>query len=261
MNLRALVVDDEALARQSVCRFLKDHPDVQVVAECSDGRSAVEAIVREKPDLVFLDIQMPEIGGFEVVSRIGVAQMPAVVFVTAYDQYALRAFDANAIDYLLKPFGKARFDRALKRARERIRGTLNHEATQQVLQMMLAMRTETFSDRISVFENGRILFVKAQEIQWIEGAGNYARLHMAGHTHLIRETLTSLETKLNPKEFIRIHRSAIVNLQFVREVQPWFHGHHLVLLENGQKLRMSRYQREVGERLGLITRGHKAPTQ
>ena len=255
MSIRALVVDDEPLARQSVRRFLKQHADIQVVAECGDGRSAVAAILSERPDLVFLDIQMPEMDGFEVVNRIGVERMPATIFVTAYDRYALRAFDANALDYLLKPFGKTRFERALARARERIAGSLDREAAQRILRTMESVAgLGGYIDRLPVSENGRIVFVKVREIRWIEAAGNYARLHVAGRSHDVRETLTSLEGKLNPKDFLRIHRSAIVNVQFVKEVHPWFHGYHLVLLENGQKLRMSRYQREVAERLGLAWR-------
>jgi len=259
MNVRALVVDDEPLARQSVRRFLKTHADIDVIAECGDGRSAVSAILGSRPDLVFLDIQMPEMDGFEVVSRIGIEQMPATIFVTAYDQHALRAFEVEALDYLVKPFGKARFERALARGRERIAGRLDSEAAKRILRAMESIAVRgSYLDRLPVSENGRIVFVKAQDVQWIEAAGNYARLHTAGRSHDVRETLTSIEGKLDPKEFLRIHRSAIVNVQFVKEVHPWFHGYHLVLLQNGHKVRMSRYQREVAERFGLGGRSPKA---
>jgi two-component system, LytTR family, response regulator len=262
MSIRALVIDDEPLARQSVRRFLKNHPDIGVTGEYGDGQSAIEAILAQKPDLVFLDVQMPEMDGFEVVSRIGIERMPATIFVTAYDQYALQAFDANALDYLLKPFGKTHFDRALARARERIAGSLDRDAAQRILRAMESTATRgRYIDRFPVSENGRIVFVKTAEIQWIEAAGNYARLHVAGPSHDVRETLTSLEAKLDPVNFLRIHRSAIVNVQFIKEVQPWFHGYHLVLLENGRKLRMSRYQREVAERLGLVGRLPKVHSQ
>jgi two-component system, LytTR family, response regulator len=262
MSIRALVIDDEPLARQSVRRFLKNHPDIGVIGECGDGQSAVDDIQVQKPNLIFLDVQMPEMDGFEVVSRIGVERMPATIFVTAYDQYALQAFDANALDYLLKPFGKTRFDRALARARERIAGSLDREAAQRILRAMESAATRSrYIDRFPVSENGRIVFVKTGEIQWIEAAGNYARLHAAGRSHDVRETLTSLEAKLDPANFLRIHRSAIVNVQFVKEVQPWFHGYHLVLLEDGRRLRMSRYQREVAERLGLVGRLPKVRSQ
>ncbi len=223
-----------------------------MAGECGDGQSAVAAILTRKPDLIFLDVQLPEMDGFEVVGRIGVERMPSTIFVTAYDQYALRAFDANALDYLLKPFGKTRFERALARARERIAGGLDHEAAQRILRAMeSAAARGSYIDRIPVSASGRILFVKVRDIQWIEAAGNYARIHAAGRSHDVRETLSSLEGKLDPADFLRIHRSAIVNIQFVKEVHPWFRGYHLVLLESGQKLRMSRYQREVAERLGL----------
>jgi two-component system LytT family response regulator len=252
MSIRALIVDDEPLARQSIRRFLKSHPDIQVLSECGDGESAVAAIQSNKPDLVFLDVQMPELDGFAVVNRIGVDKMPATIFVTAYDQYAVAAFDANALDYLLKPFGKGRFDRALNRARQRIAGDAGHEMMQRFMRSMESVaRQKNYVDRLPVIDNGRITFVKARDIQWIESAGNYARLHVASRHHDVRETLTNLESKLNPNEFVRIHRSTIVNLGHVKEIHPWFHGYHLVLLESGQELRLSRYQQQVAERLGL----------
>jgi two-component system LytT family response regulator len=252
MSIRALIVDDEPLARQSIRRFLKHHPDVHVLEECGDGQSAVAAILSNRPDLVFLDVQMPELDGFAVVSQVGVENMPATIFVTAYDQYALRAFDANALDYLLKPFGKTRFERALARAQERLAGNADREMMQRLLRTIESIVGQRqYIDRLPVTENGRIVFVRTKDIQWIESAGNYARLHVASRSHDIRETLTSLEGKLNPQTFVRIHRSTIVNLHYVKEVHPWFHGYHLVLLESGQELRMSRYQYEIAKRLGL----------
>jgi two-component system LytT family response regulator len=252
MSIRSLIVDDEPLARHSIRRFLKYHPDIEVVDECGDRQTAVNAILANKPDLVFLDVQMPELDGFAVIHRIGVEHMPATIFVTAYDQYALNAFDANALDYLLKPFGRARFDRALHRARERLSGPLDREILRRLLQTM--ERQKAYLDSVPVTENGRIVFIKTRDIHWIESTGNYARLHLASGHHDIRETLTSLEGKLDPKKFARIHRSIIVNLQYVKEVHPWFHGYHLVLLESGQELRMSRYQKVLALRLGI--RGH-----
>ena len=252
MSIRALIVDDEPLARQSIRRFLKDHADVSVARECGDGQSAIAAILSCKPDLVFLDVQMPELDGFAVVHRVGIEQMPVTIFVTAHDRYALAAFDANALDYLLKPFGKNRFDRALNRARERLTRAPDRDTLQSLFRTIeMASEQRAYVDRLPVMENGRIIFVKTREIQWIESAGNYARLHLLSRQHAIRETLANLERKLNPKEFLRIHRSTIVNLQHVKEVHPWFHGYHLVLLESGQELRMSRYQRDVAERLGV----------
>ncbi|MGA8599069.1 MAG: LytTR family DNA-binding domain-containing protein [Bryobacteraceae bacterium] len=249
MPITAMIVDDEPLARQSIRRFLKNHPDIHVLGECGDGQSAVSSILADRPDLVFLDVQMPELDGFAVVNRIGVELMPATIFVTAYDEYAVRAFDANALDYLLKPFGKTRFERTLTRARERLVGNVDREMIQRVFRAVAGRHS--YIDVLPVTENGRIVFVKTRDVQWIESAGNYARLHVASRKHEIRETLSSLEGRLNPQEFVRIHRSTIVNLHFVKEVHPWFHGYHLVVLEGGQELRMSRYQHEIAERLGL----------
>jgi two-component system LytT family response regulator len=255
VSIRALIVDDEPLARQSVRRFLKPHPDIQIVGECGDGKSAVAAIRNHSPGLVFLDIQMPEMDGFAVLHHVGIERMPATIFVTAYDQYAVRAFEENVLDYLLKPFGKARFERALARVRERISEAGGRDEVQRILRAMESIAGRRNSlDRVPVSENGRIVYIRVQDIEWIEAAGNYARLHAGARRHDVRQTLTALEGKLDPDHFVRIHRSTIVNLRHVKEVHPWFHGYHLVVLSSGQKLRMSRYQREVADRLGLRTR-------
>ena len=252
MSIRALVIDDEPLARRTVRRFLKNHPDMEVAGECGDGESAVNWILREDPDLVFLDVQMPEMDGFEVVRHVGTARMPATIFVTAYDRYALKAFDANAVDYLLKPIEAERFARALTRARERIGQGPGGDAAVRLTAILDRVTAQSeYAERLPVAENGRILFVKTEEIDWVEAEGNYARLHVGARHHEIRETLTSLGYKLNPRDFVRIHRSTIVNVHRIKEIHPWFHGHHVVLLENGRELRMSRYQRDVARRLGL----------
>ena len=245
MSIRALIADDEPLARQSICRCLKAHSDIRVIEECADGQSTVAAILSLKPDLVFLDVQKPELDGFAVVQQIGTEKIPATIFVTAFDQYALAAFDANALDYLLKPFGKMRFERALN---------LTHT-------MHSLGKGTTYIDRLPVAENGRIVFVNTRDIQWIESAGNYAKLHTAARQYAVRDTLVTLEKKLNPRDFVRIHRSTIVNFQFVKEVHPWFHGYHRVLLANGQELRMSRYQQEVAKRLGLSSGGNPSSSE
>jgi two-component system LytT family response regulator len=252
MKIRALIVDDEPLGRRGVLRFLRSDPEIEVVAQCSDGQAAVDAILARNPDLVFLDIQMPEMDGFEVVRRVGPQNMPVTIFVTAYDRYAVRAFDANAIDYLLKPVGQARFERALARAKERIAESSNEDVAARIVATLKQIkRQDKYLDRLPVSENGRILFVKTKEIDWIEANGNYARLHVGARTHEIRETLNSLERKLDPRDFLRIHRSTVVNVHLIKEIQPWFHGYHLVLLQNGQELRMSRYQNDIAKRLGL----------
>jgi two-component system LytT family response regulator len=251
--VRVLIVDDEPLARQSLLRHLRAHADFQVVGECGDGPSAVTAILTQQPDLVFLDVQMPEMDGFQVIARIGADRMPAVVFVTAYDRYALRAFDASALDYLLKPFRKERLERALARAREQTAKSPQSTGNARILAALdgLTASRSDWLERIPAPHNGRILFVEAADVEWIESAGNYARLHTSKCAYEIRETLTSLERKLNPKRFVRVHRSTIVNVQQIKEIHPWFHGYHLILLASGKRVRMSRYQREVAERLGV----------
>lgn len=252
MSIRTFIIDDEPLARRSVRRFLRNDPAAEVIGECGDGQSAIDAIRSLRPDLIFLDVQMPEVDGFEVLRRFGSNRMPAVIFVTAYDRYALQAFDSNAIDYLLKPFSQERFQRALSRAKERIVGKLNPDETRRILTVLEQVHTQNpYVERLPVAENGRIMFLNTQEIDWVEAEGNYARVHTRSREHSIRETLASLQCKLNPRDFVRIHRSAIVNVHRIREIQPWFHGYHVVVLENGKELRLSRYQREVADRLGL----------
>jgi two-component system LytT family response regulator len=252
MKLRALIIDDESIARRRLRRFLDADTDVDVIGECGDGEAAVEAIRNERPDLAFLDIQMPEMDGFEVASRVGLERMPVTIFVTAYDQYALRAFEAHAIDYLLKPFGKTRFEEALGRAKQHIAGGLNQEALSRVVAMLgTAASQKSYPDQLPVNHHGHVVFVNIAEIDWIEAAGNYARLHAGSRQFEVRETLTSIANKLDPLTFMRIHRSTIVNVRRIKEIHPWFGGHHLVVLNDGRELRMSRYQREVARRLGV----------
>jgi two-component system LytT family response regulator len=249
VTLRTLIVDDEALARTALLRLLKRERDVSVIGQCSDGEMAVGAIRQMKPDLVFLDVQMPEMDGFEVLEAIGVEGMPVTVFVTAFDKYALQAFDANAVDYLLKPFSPDRLSRALARVRERFLGRQDKEAARRLFSLLDSRLQTDYARRLTVATGGRILFVPVADIDWVEAEGNYARLHVARHVYDVRETLQALTEKLDPREFIRIHRSTIVNVRRIREVQPWFQGSHLVLLHSGEELRMSRYQREAVERL------------
>jgi len=252
MNVRALIVDDEPLARRSILRLLKDHLDVVVIGECGDGGTAVKTLRAEKPDLVLLDIQMPEMDGFEVVRQIGPEKMPATIFITAYDRYALRAFDTNALDYLLKPMERSRFEKALLRAKERIGEKSQRQVSERIMAALEQMkRQEEYLERLPVAENGRILLVRTREIDWIEAEGNYCRLHVGQRSYEIRETLSALDRKLNPRDFARIHRSTIVNLHRIRQIQSWFHGYHLVLLEDGRELRMSRYKDAVAKQLGI----------
>jgi two-component system LytT family response regulator len=252
MSIRALVVDDEPLGRRAIGRFLSKHTGVDVIGECGDGESAVTAIRERKPDLVFLDIQMPEMDGFQVVSEVGANQMPVTIFVTAYDRYALRAFDANAIDYLLKPISKERFERALIRAKHRIAGQFNCDELDRIRSSLERLAAAPiYPDRLPIPNKGRVLFVATKDIDWIEAEGNYVHLHVGNREYEFRQTLAAVEEKLDPSEFLRIHRSTIVNIHRIKEIQTWVHGHHRVLLENGTELRMSRYQREIARKLGL----------
>jgi two-component system, LytTR family, response regulator len=249
MTLRALIVDDEALARTALVRLLKRERDVSLIGQCDDGESAVQTIRQAQPDIVFLDVQMPEMDGFQVVEAIGAERMPVTIFVTAFDRYAIRAFDANAVDYLLKPFAPDRLARALARARERCLGKQDKEAAQRLFSLLDSRLQSDYAQRLAVATGGRIVFVPVADIDWIEAEGNYARLHVSRKAFDVRETLQALMEKLDPREFIRIHRSTIVNARRIREVQPWFQGSHIVVLQSGEELRMSRYQRDAVDRL------------
>mgnify|MGYP001168457049 CR=1 FL=1 len=254
MKLRALIVDDEPLARDRLAAMLADDPEVEVIGECPDGPTAIAAIRGQHPDLVFLDVQMPGCDGFAVVESVGPRLMPVTIFVTAYDKYALRAFDARALDYLLKPFDRDRFLVALGRAKEQIRQQ-REQGMQEKLQALLddAKAAPAGLDRLAVKSGGSVYFVRTDEIDWIEAAGNYSRLHVGKQTHLLRETMTALENKLDPKRFARIHRSTIVNLERVRELQPYFHGDYIVLLHDGTQLTLSRnFRPRLGERFGNL---------
>ena len=249
MSLRALIVDDEPLARTALLRLLKRDREISVIGDCADGDSAVQAIRQMQPDLVFLDVQMPEMDGFQVVESIGIERMPVTILVTAFDHYAIRAFDANAVDYLLKPFAPDRLSRALARARDRCHGREDRETAQRLFSLLGSRYSADYAQRLSVASGGRIQFVSVADIDWIEAEGNYARLHVGRRVYDMRETLQALMEKLDPREFIRIHRSTIVNMGRIREVKPWFQGSHIVLLQSGDELRMSRYQRDAVERL------------
>src|SRR5580658_9659203 len=211
-QLRTLVVDDEALARRNLTVLLRRDPDIETIVECGSGREAIEETKRLKPDLMFLDVQMPECGGFDVLEMLGGDMPPTVIFVTAYDEYALRAFEAGALDYLLKPFDDARFDRALKRAKDRF--------IQGAAQLPRALT------RIVVKNRGQTLFLNVSEIDWIEAADYYACIHVDGATHVVRRTLVDLEKDRGDEKFIRIHRSIIVNLERVRGLEPGNEGEH-----------------------------------
>ena len=250
--LSVLVVDDEPLARERIRALLDDEAEVRIVGECASGRTAIKAIQDKRPDLVFLDVQMPGVDGFGVVEQIGAAQMPAIVFVTAFDQYALKAFEVHALDYLLKPFDRERFQATLARARESVRLRAAGAADQGMAALLesLAVRRK-FPERILVKCNGKERLLPVEEVDWFEAAGNYVRIHTGGERLLLRETMANLEERLDPEQFARIHRSTIVNLKRVKELEPWFHGDYVVRLHDGRKLTLSRGHRgRLLEKLG-----------
>ncbi|HEY1375440.1 MAG TPA: LytTR family DNA-binding domain-containing protein [Gemmataceae bacterium] len=251
MSVRVLIVDDEPLARRRLRSLLAGDPDMAVVGECGDGPAAVAAIRDQAPDLVFLDVQMPALDGLGVVAAVGPERMPPTVFVTAYDQYAVRAFDVNAVDYLLKPVDADRFAAALRRAKAQVGRRAGADLQDRLLALLAdAKKAEPPApstppaDRLAVKSGGKVVFLRADEIDWIEAAGNYSRLHVGKRTHLLRETMTALEARLDPKRFVRIHRSTIVNLERIRELQPYFHGDYVVLLHDGTQLTLSRTHRQ-----------------
>lgn len=237
--IRVLVVDDEPAARRKVVRFLKEHDDVEFAGEASTGRDALERIAAERPDLIFLDIHMPDMDGFEVVDALAACEhVPAVVFATAHDEYAVRAFEVSAVDYLLKPFDRERFDRALERARK----SVSEPAAQaQLLTLLDAMRPPgQYPRRILVPSEGRSVFVAVAEIIRFEAERNNVVIHTQRGTFMMRSTLESLEQKLDPQQFARVHRSHLVNLDAVREIHPWFHGDYKLSLHDGSELMWSR---------------------
>jgi two-component system LytT family response regulator len=254
-KIRTLIVDDEAAARRRIRRFLSELPEAEAVGECESGPEAVAAIEALAPDLLFLDVQMPRMSGFEVIERVGAGRVPGVVFVTAYDQFAVRAFEVHALDYILKPFDRQRFRRAFERARvqledtqaaclgRRLRGLLDH---------LRGGTGEGFPCRLEVKSGGRTVFIPAAEIDWVGAADNYLELHVGKETRLIRETMSQLEARLRRARFARVHRSTLVNLDRVRELRPLFNKDHLLILRDGTQLTVSR---TYYERLLSLLRG------
>lgn len=245
MKIKTLIVDDEPLARDRVKRFLRDEHDISVIGECGNGREAVAAIKEQQPDLVFLDIQMPEKNGFEVVKSLNEKTMPAVIFVTAYDQYALQAFDVHALDYLLKPFNRERLHKAVSHARDQIETKRIGNLDERLASLIADLKSERkYLERLVVKSVGRVFFLKVDEIDWIEAAGNYVKLHTGREAHMIRETMNGIEAKLDPDKFLRIHRSTVVHIDRIKELHPMFSGDYAVILRNGTELALSRNYRE-----------------
>ncbi len=249
MVIRTLVVDDEPLARARLAKLAAAEPDVELIGRCANGREAVAAIQNQSPDLVFLDVQMPGLDGFGVLAELRGAPLPAVIFVTASDQFALKAFEVHALDYLLKPVDRERFQAALGRAREQIWRNQSGGLDERLAALLADLRPAKPLARLAIKSNGRVVFIRVEDIDWVAAADNYVELHVGAETHLQRETLTTLAGQLPPRQFIRISRSTIVNVDRIKELQPLFHGEYAVLLRNGTRLTLSRGYRKALDQL------------
>jgi two-component system, LytTR family, response regulator len=254
MKARTLIIDDEALARDRLRQLLASNPEVELIAECADGKQAVRRIGELSPDLIFLDVQMPELDGFGVLEAISDKAMPVIVFVTAHDKFALKAFEVHAVDYLLKPFDRERFEGALQHALEQVKkkaaGSLAHQQQQEALVAELRPPPKA-PDRIAVKSGAHIVWLSFDEIDWIESADNYVELHVGAKSHLLRETLNALEERLPDDKFVRISRSAMVNASKVKELHRMIYGGYEVVLRTGARLRLSRRYRDKLEQLGV----------
>lgn len=249
--MRVLIVDDEPLARERIRTLLRRDPAIEIAGEAEDGVSAVEAIESQSPDLVFLDVQMAGMTGFEVVAAVGAERMPLVVFVTAYDEFALRAFEAHAIGYLVKPFAPERLLAAVDRAKTQLRGRSRDEFESDLRALVSTATTVEYLDRIMVKRGPRFVFLRTADIHWIEAADNYVQLHTAAGSELLRATLNTLESRLDPRRFVRVHRGAIVNLEFLEGMESWGQGEYLLSLPAGKHLTSSRsYRTRLREALG-----------
>jgi two-component system, LytTR family, response regulator len=251
-RIKVLIADDELLARKFIRRMLKQDPDVEIVAECNNGAEAVALIRKEKPDLVFLDVQMPEMNGFAVLDAVKLDHLPEIIFTTAYESYAIRAFELHALDYLLKPFDQVRFKAALKYAKERFHSHHDNEKQTQIGTLLESIRAQQqYLDRVIIRTDGRITFLQTREIDWLEADDKYVHLHTGKGTRMVRQALSAMEEQLDPKKFVRVHRSAMVNTDRIKELQPLFNGEHSLILDNGTRLTLSRkYKEKLFELLG-----------
>jgi len=254
VKIRTIIVDDEPLARERLSSLLANEEDFEIVCECENGKEAIESIESLTPDLVFLDIQMPEVDGFDVILSLDPETIPDIIFVTAYDKYAVKAFEVHALDYLLKPFDRQRFSQSLNRIRTRVneiedaKETVSGQLANLLSELKYKQRTQK---RLLVKSAGRIMFVSTDEVEWIEAAGNYMRIHAGDETYLMRETMAGMENRLPKECFVRIHRSYIVNFNCIKELQPAFNGEYTVILHTGQELKLSRkYRSGLEEHIG-----------
>jgi two-component system, LytTR family, response regulator len=264
--IRAIIVDDEALARRGIEIRLAEHPDVAIVGQCENGREAIETVTREKPDLMFLDIQMPGLSGFDVLARLPHESLPMIIFVTAFDRYALEAFEAQALDYLLKPINDARFTHALERVRTQwqqrnalmqreqlvqllatTQGSANVD--QSLLHEQLQGKPRPYPEILPIRDDAGTVRLEVNKIDWIDAAGDYMCVHADGHTYVLRETMKSLEAVLDPRTFQRVHRSTIVNVQRVRRLRPHTNGEYFLMLDDGQEIKLSRSYRDRVDQL------------
>ncbi len=245
MKIRALIVDDEPLAREWVRNGLQNEPDVEVIGECGDGFEAVRTIAAEKPDLVLLDVQMPGLDGFGVLASVEPEKLPAVVFVTAFDRYALKAFEAHAVDYLMKPFSGERLHQAVERARASIDRSASKDLKTQLRALLDDIERERqYPEWLLIKKEDRSVFLRVEDIDWIESARNNVRLHVGKDVYVYHETTTGIEARLDPKHFFRIHRSTIVHIERIRDMHPWFNGDYAVTLKDGTRLTLSSTYRE-----------------
>ena len=248
MTIRVLVADDERAARTRLTRLLGKTGDAEIVGEAADGAAAIAQVKALQPDVLFLDIEMPEGSGLDVARAVASKTGPAIVFVTAFDQYAVRAFEVHAADYLLKPIGEERLGLAWERVRDHLsRGDVGAERVLAALQEMRSGQRPGYRERLLAARDGRSTVITAAEVEWAEAAANYVKLHLAGGTHLIRESMTALESQLDPRRFVRVHRSAIVNVDQIREIQPWFSGDQVLVLRSGARIKLSRTYRKAFE--------------
>jgi two-component system LytT family response regulator len=253
--VRVVIADDERLARQKLRLLLDSEPQITLLAECQDGRQTVAAIRAFHPDLLLLDIQMPDLDGFQVLQEISPNEMPAIIFTSAYDQYAIRAFEAHALDYLLKPFDQGRLHHAIERARQEILKSENRDITNRLLELLsqmrpgMAPRITELQQRLVIKAKGRVVFLNLDEIDWVEAAANYVRLNAGKESYVLRETISRTAERLNPNQFIRIHRSTIVNVHKIKELIPVNSGEYVVVLRNGKELSCSRGYRAILQRM------------
>lgn len=252
-KIKTLIVDDESLAREKLAIFLQEEDDFEIVNQCTNGLEALELLQQFSPDLLFLDIQMPEMDGMELLRNIDVQKIPCIILVTAYDHYAIKAFEYHALDYLLKPFDRERFQLTLGRVKEQMvlhqQGTHNHQLLNYLKE---SLPNEKHLEKVVVKDGGKIFFVKTKDIEWVESAGNYLKLHVGKNVHMIRETMNAFEQKLNPQEFVRVHRSSLVNIEAIDNLEGWGNTEFIITLQSGHKVQSGRsYYSSIRQKLQL----------